>query len=60
MQVLRDGFKSDEFWPSMHAAEGLTVAGYGAEVRQALPARIPAETDDQRKCGLARELVRAG
>lgn len=60
LQILREGFKSEEFWPSMHAAEGLTVAGYGAEVRQALPARIPTETDDQRKCGLARELVRAG
>ena len=23
-QILRDGLKSDEFWPAMHAAEALT------------------------------------
>jgi len=26
LTVLRDGLKSDEFWPSIHAAEGLTSA----------------------------------
>ena len=29
LTVLRAGLKSDEFWPAMHAAEGLTVAGQG-------------------------------
>lgn len=60
VEILRTGLKSDEFWPAMHAAEGLTVAGYGAEVLAALSPRVPAEHDDQRRCGLARELVRAG
>ncbi len=60
VEILRAGLKADDFWPAMHAAEGLTVAGYGREVRAALTPRGPAEQDDQRRCGLARELVRAG
>jgi len=58
--VLRAGLRSGEFWPSIHAAEGLTLAGYGDEVRRALEPRLAAETDDRRRCGIARELVRAG
>ena len=60
LKVLRDGLKSDEFWPSMHAAEGLSVSGFGAEVKESVARKVPTETDDQRRCGLARELVRAG
>jgi len=58
--VLRAGLGSEEFWPSIHAAEGLTLAGHGDEVRRALEPRLATETDDQRRCGIARELVRAG
>lgn len=58
--VLREGLAADDFWPAMHAAEGLTAAGHGAEVRAALLPRLPAEADGQHRCGLARELVRAG
>ena len=32
LEVLREGLKSDDFWPSMHAAEGLTLGGHGEEV----------------------------
>ncbi len=60
LKTLRDGLNSDEFWPSMHAAEGLTLAGHGDEVRQCLAPKLPLEKDDQHRCGLARELVRAG
>lgn len=60
MRILREGMRSDEFWPSMHAAEGLTLGGYGDEVRKALTPRLPDETDDQQRCGLLRELVRTG
>ncbi|MBO35316.1 MAG: hypothetical protein CMO64_03865 [Verrucomicrobiales bacterium] len=59
-QVLREGLKSDAFWPSMHAAEALTLAGNSKEVRRLLETKLQAETDDRRRCGLARELVRAG
>ncbi len=59
-QILRDGMKSDEFWPSIHAAEGLTLAGHGDEVRKFLEPKLATEKDDQQRCGLARELVRAG
>jgi len=58
--TLRAGLASTEFWPAMHAAEGLTKAGLGADVLAALSPRLGTETDDQRRCGVARELVRAG
>ena len=60
LNVLREGLKSDEFWPSIHAAEGLTVGGLGAEVIAFLEPTLSSEKDDQRRCGIARELVRAG
>ena len=58
--VLRQGLRSDEFWPSIHAAEGLIRAGYHQEVASYLASKLEGETDDQKRCGLARELVRAG
>jgi len=58
LAVLREGLKSDEFWPAMHAAEALSLAGHGGEVLEYLPERAP--TDDQQRCGIAREAVRAG
>lgn len=58
--VLREGLHGPEFWPAMHAAEGLTIGGRGAEVIEFLKPKLPLENDDQRRCGLARELVRAG
>ncbi len=60
LSVLKEALKSDEFWPSMHASEALTQAGHGAEVQAALKPKLPKETDDQKRCGLARELSRAG
>ncbi len=60
LQILRAGLASDEFWPAMHAAEALSLSGHGAEVQQLLEPRLATETDDQRRCGLARELVRGG
>ena len=58
--ILRGGLASEEFWPAMHAAEALTYAGAGSEVIAALTSRLPDEQDDQRRCGLVRELYRAG
>jgi sialidase-1 len=60
MSILRKGLTSEEFWPAMHAAEALTYADSGSEVIAALKDRLPIERDDQRRCGLARELYRAG
>lgn len=60
LAVLRKGLLSEEFWPAMHAAEGLTYAGYGDEVIDRLTPLLETETDGQRRCGIARELVRAG
>lgn len=58
--VLREGMRGTDFWPAIHAAEGLTLGGYGAEVVADLSPRLASEVDDQRRCGIARELVRAG
>lgn len=65
LDVLRRGLKSvgdkpESFWPAMHAAEALTLAGQGAEVVALLKERLPKEADHQRRCGLAREMVRTG
>lgn len=60
MSILRGGLAAEEFWPAMHAAEALTYADAGSEVIAALEDRLPNEQDDQRRCGLVRELYRAG
>ncbi|WP_417746489.1 HEAT repeat domain-containing protein [Rosistilla oblonga] len=60
IQVLRKGLASDEFWPSMHAAEAMSLAGKGDEVRAALGPRLHSTEDAQHRCGVARELFRAG
>lgn len=60
LKVLEKGLESEEFWPSMHAAEALTLAGKTKVVIDVLSRKLPGETNDQRRCGLARELVRAG
>lgn len=60
LEVLRSGLRADPFWPSMHAAEALTMGGYPEEVIPHLTRRLKVEQDDQRRCGLARELFRAG
>jgi sialidase-1 len=60
LEVLRAGMSSEEFWPAMHAAEALTLWGETAAVRAEMERRRPTETDAQRRCGLARESVRAG
>lgn len=60
LEVLRSALQGDEFWPAMHAAEALTLAGERAAVQAALQPRLPTEMDHQRRCGLARELARAG
>lgn len=60
LDILRKGIKSDEFWPAMHAAEALTLAGAGSQVVAQLRDRLPIEQNDQRRCGLTRELARAG
>ena len=58
--VLREGLRAGEFWPSIHAAEGLTLAGHGKEVIEFLTPKLATEKDDQKRCGIAREIARAG
>ncbi|MEX1039947.1 MAG: HEAT repeat domain-containing protein [Pirellulaceae bacterium] len=60
LDILRAGLHAEPFWPSMHAAEALTLAGYPEEVIPPLTRRLQVEQDDRHRCGLARELYRAG
>ena len=63
LTVLRDGLNAkgkDDFWASIHAAEALTLAGKGDEVRAFLEPKLETEKDDQKRVGLSREMVRAG
>ncbi len=60
LEILRSGIQDKEFWPSIHAAEGLTLAGHGDEVIKHLKPKLTTEKDQQQLCGVARELVRAG
>ncbi|MBC8117791.1 MAG: HEAT repeat domain-containing protein, partial [Candidatus Saccharimonas sp.] len=60
LQVLRGGLRGEDFWPAMHAAEGLTLGGHGKEVIEFLTPKVKTESDDQHRCGLAREIARAG
>ncbi len=60
LAILRAGLVADAFWPSIHAAEGLTAAGQGEEVQAILEPKLSTEHDPQHRCGLARELVRSG
>lgn len=60
LTVLREALNGPEFWPAMHAAEALTIAGHGSEVIPLLEARLMNDEDPQHRCGLAREIVRAG
>ncbi len=60
LERLRRGMRGSEFWPAMHAAEGLTLAGQTAEVIEFLEPLLETIEDDQQRCGVSRELVRAG
>jgi sialidase-1 len=62
LSVLNAGLAAHAtaFWPAMHAAEALTQVGHGAEVTKSLTPLQPTLSDDQQRCGIARELARAG
>lgn len=60
LTVLRQALAGPEFWPAMHAAEALTITGYGNEVVPLLEARLLTDNDPQHRCGLAREIARTG
>ena len=60
LAILKAGLQGEDFWPSIHAAEGLTLGGQRKAVIDFLQPKLAQETDTQKRCGLARELVRAG
>ncbi|QDU78942.1 Sialidase A precursor [Polystyrenella longa] len=60
LEVLESGLGAEDFWPSMHAAEALTGAGHPEDVVTVLTPMLDKIDDDQQRCGVARELVRAG
>ena len=40
LEVLRKGLHGDEFWPSIHAAEGLILGGCGDDVIKFLEPKL--------------------
>lgn len=62
--ILREGLshieEQDNFWPAIHAAEGLTLGRQGDFTIAALEPLLANEKDDQKRCGIGRELLRAG
>ncbi len=62
LDILRSGLAAyaTQFWPAMHAAEALSQAGHGDEATRLLAPLLKNEIDAQKRCGLARELARAG
>ena len=60
LTVLREALTGPEFWPAMHAAEALTIAGLGSEVVPLLERKLLTDDDPQHRCGLAREIARTG
>lgn len=64
LNVLRSSLAKindpDHFWTAILAAEGLISAGYDREAVSFIAPLLEAETDAQKRCGLARELMRSG
>ena len=60
LKILRAGLHGEDFWPAIHAAEGLTLGQQQKSVIDFLSPKLDQESDLQKRCGLARELVRAG
>ena len=58
--VLNGALVGEDVIACLHAAEALTEAGEGQRVVQALRKRLNTQRDDRWRCGLARELARAG
>ncbi len=57
LNVLREGVKGDEFWPSIHAAEALIKEDYAFEATPLLTTRMGAERDRRKIAGYARALA---
>ena len=60
LEILRSGLGDLDYAPSLHAAEALTIAGYGEEIVPVFLAKLEVEKNDARRAGFARELARAG
>ncbi|UUO04754.1 exo-alpha-sialidase [Blastopirellula sp. J2-11] len=60
LEILQRGLQSSSFANLLNAAEGLTAAGKQKEVIAALSPKLKQTKGSDRKCELARELVRAG
>ncbi|MDZ7619028.1 MAG: sialidase family protein, partial [Patescibacteria group bacterium] len=50
---MRADMPKDDFWPAIHAAEGLALSGHGDVVIETLTPLLASETDAQKRCGLA-------
>src|SRR4051794_11885193 len=61
LKILRAGIKNqDPFFWGVHAAEALTYAGHGDEVKALYSEWLKTDKDPKHRLGMARELYRAG
>ena len=60
MQTLREGLHSDEFWPSIYAAEAMIDAGYGFDAVPVLEEKIKTESEPVYRAGIGKALIRGG
>lgn len=60
LAILRDGLHDEDYAPSLHAAEGLTLAGYADEIFPVFETKLMNERTDAQRAGIAREIARAG
>ncbi|MBX2822179.1 MAG: hypothetical protein KTR29_20965 [Rhodothermaceae bacterium] len=58
LQILREGLHSDEFMPSVYAAEAMIDAGYGFEAIPVLREKLKKEGVDVYRARIARALVK--
>ena len=58
LQILREGLHSDEFMPSVYAAEAMIDAGYGFEAIPVIREKLKKEGVDVYRAGLGRALVK--
>ena len=59
LQILRQGLHSDEFWPSIYAAEALIDAGYGFEATPVLYDKLESEGYDVYRASIAKALIKS-
>lgn len=57
IQILKEGLQSNEYWPSIYAAEALIQANFEFDAQPVLESRLQNEVDSRRQAGYLRALL---